>query len=145
MNSFRSFFFRNDIPSLREFLSSNEYFERSRTKFRRKGKEGAFRLKGKSNFKWLLYYCNSAHRSTRTSKYRSRAFSSRIDCIYSWAVILPLPSPPPEWWRSSWNMQNRAVNYSTQFSRLLSRGSDYPIPAFPAFLINAAHTYLLSH
>lgn len=39
MNSFRSFFFRNAIPSLREFLSSNEYFERSRTKFRRKGKE----------------------------------------------------------------------------------------------------------
>lgn len=28
MNSFRSFFFRNAIP-LREFLSSNEYFERS--------------------------------------------------------------------------------------------------------------------
>lgn len=93
MNSFRSFFFRNAIPSLREFLSSNEYFERSRTKFRRKGKEGAFRLKRKSNFKWLLYYCNSAHRSTRTSKYRSRAFSSRIDCIYSWAVILPPFSP----------------------------------------------------
>lgn len=74
------------------------------------------------------------------SKYRSLAFSSRIDCIYSWAMMLTPPFPPLRNDEGVHEIcKTWAVNYSTQFSRLLSR---LITPDFPAFLINAAYPYV---